>query len=189
MFESLRANSRIKRMLSAESLADESTCLVRAMACGDEEALSAFYERFGRYVFSYLLGRLSDAQLAEEALQDVMVAVWRGARGFRGASSVQTWVLTIARRIAIRAQNRVRADALPLNEESALPDAPDSSPAELREALRRLPADQREALELVFYHGLSGAEAARVLGVAEGTVKSRLHRAKVALRELMDLST
>lgn len=187
MFESLKAGTRIKRMLSAGALADESTCLVRAMACGDEEALSAFYERYGRYLFSYLLGRLADTQLAEEALQDVMIAVWRGARGFRGASSVQTWVLTIARRIAIRTQARSRSETVTLNEEIALRDAPDSGPAELREALRRLPPDQRETLELVFYHGLSGAEAAHVLGVAEGTIKSRLHRAKATLREWMDL--
>ncbi|MEL7672904.1 MAG: sigma-70 family RNA polymerase sigma factor, partial [Chloroflexota bacterium] len=62
-----------------------------------------------------------------------------------------------------------------------------SEQSEVRAALRALPDDQRETLELIFYHGLTGPQAAEVLGVAPGTVKSRLHRAKTALERVLRL--
>jgi RNA polymerase sigma-70 factor, ECF subfamily len=171
---------------------DPDAILMRRIALGDMGAMDALYERFGLRVLNYLIGQLGDVGLAEEVLQDVMLTVWKNAIGFRGESRVQTWLLAIARNRAINARDRRRFDTVSLDEAIAMPNEPlhDLIDAridgdELRAALRRLPNDQRETLELVFYHQLSGPEAAAVLGIAPGTVKSRLHRALTTLRVLL----
>jgi RNA polymerase sigma factor (sigma-70 family) len=172
--------------------ADPDLELVRRMARGDEDALGEVYQRYASGLLAYLLGRLDDARLAEEVLQDVMLAAWRNARRFRGECRVRTWLLTITRSRAINAYHRQikpRAGERRLEEAEAGEGAASREAYgdydELQAALRALPSEQRETLELVFYHGLSLEEAARVLKVAPGTVKSRLHRAKARLREWM----
>ena len=166
--------------------------LLRAVAAGDQKALRQIYALHGPCILSYLIGQLENRSLAEEILQDVMLAVWRGAARFRGDSKVRTWMLAIARNQAISARRKRRVVLVELDK--SLPARGDTAfqaleqraeMADMRSALQQLPADQRETLELVFYHGLSGPEAASVLGVAHGTVKSRLHRARIALRRLM----
>ncbi|NLE52315.1 MAG: sigma-70 family RNA polymerase sigma factor [Chloroflexi bacterium] len=166
--------------------------LIERIGRGDPAALEALYARHGRALLAYLIGQVSDPHLAEEVLQDVMLAVWRGAARFRGESAVRTWLLAIARRRAITARQRRPPVERPLDDRAATDD---TGPLELverqtersavRAALRDLPDDQRETLELVFFHGLSGPEAAEVLGVAPGTVKSRLHRAKNVLERVL----
>lgn len=174
------------------SIDDPDRELIQAVAAGDVRALDELYARHGTQILAYLIGQLGDRQLAEEVLQDVMLAAWKGARNFRGESRVRTWLLAIARHRAINARRRRVLPSAPLHEQTG---ATQSGPLEIVErnderaavqfALRRLPDDQRETLELVFYHGLTGPEAAEVLGVAVGTIKSRLHRAKSALRKLL----
>jgi RNA polymerase sigma factor (sigma-70 family) len=172
--------------------------LLQAMAAGHAPALDELYARYGSAVFGYLMARLGERQLAEEVLQDVMLAVWRSAASFRGDSKVLTWLLTIAHNRAVNARRRRTFTLVPFND--ALDTASDDTgpldrivrQAErraVREMLDRLPVQQREVLVLVFYHQLSAAEAARVLGVAIGTVKSRLHRAKAALRSVLESET
>ena len=173
---------------------DPDLSLVKAMAEGDRLALDQLYARRGPGILSYLTAQLNDRQLAEEVLQDVMLAAWRNAPNFRGESSVRTWLLVIARN---RAMNTHRKRKLPL---VTLDDAfgvfgGDTGPLEkierkaaqsaVREALEHLPTQQREVLVLVFYHQLSGPEVADVLGINVGTVKSRLHRAKETLRRVL----
>ncbi|MBZ0298088.1 MAG: RNA polymerase sigma factor [Anaerolineae bacterium] len=171
---------------------DPDLLLLRAMAKGDVQALEALYARHGRHILAYLRGLLADPQQAEEVLQDVMMAAWRGAGSFRGDSQVKTWLIGIARRQAFNAIRRQQPDATPLDEDAALDDtgvfrkvALNAEREVIRAAIRELPADQRETLELIFYHELSGVEAAVVMGVAEGTIKSRLHRAKATLRGIL----
>ncbi len=168
--------------------------LIQAVGRGDTLALEELYRRHGLKLLSYLIGQVGDRALAEELLQDVMVAVWQRAADFRGDSQVSTWLLAIARKRAISARQKRRVIPLPLSD-----NAPARTPgpletledqdeqAALRSALAALPDDQRETLELIFYHDLSGPEAAAVLGVAPGTVKSRLNRAKIMLGRLYRL--
>jgi RNA polymerase sigma-70 factor (ECF subfamily) len=163
--------------------------LIQAIGRGDTRALEQLYQRHGLALLSYLTGQVGDVALAEELLQDVMLAVWQGAAAFRGESRVTTWLLAIARRRAITARQKPRLASVPLIE-----DAPAAGPgpleslvhqdeqAAIRAALDHLPLDQRETLELIFFHELSGPEAAAVLGVAPGTIKSRLNRAKTLLQ-------
>jgi RNA polymerase sigma-70 factor (ECF subfamily) len=167
--------------------------LIQAIGRGESAALDELYSRHGLPLLNYLIGQLGDAALAEEVLQNVMLAVWKGAGSFRGESKVRTWLIAIARNHALNARRGKRIITTSLYDE-ALP-ATSTEPieviirqdkaAQVRQAIQRLPDDQRETLELVFYHHLSGAEVAQLLQVAEGTVKSRLHRAKAALKDLL----
>lgn len=173
---------------------DPDLLLVRAVASGSRQALTELYARHGCGILSYLIGQVTDRALAEELLQDVMLAAWKGAADFRAESKVRTWLIGIARMKVLnswRHQHR-RPDAVELHDNLegegggllGLAQQHETQDA-VRAALRRLPDDQRETLELIFYHGLSGVEAADVLGVSAGTVKSRVHRAKNTLRGLL----
>jgi RNA polymerase sigma-70 factor (ECF subfamily) len=165
--------------------------LIHAMAAGDRGALDELYARHGGGILSFLYARLGDRGLAEEVLQDVMLAAWRNASQFRGESRVRTWLLVIARNRALNALRGPRVALTSLDDVYEI-QSPDTEPIErlqrnvnqttVREAIRGLPAQQREVLVLVFYHQLSGPEVAQVLGITLGTVKSRLHRAKEALK-------
>lgn len=187
------ASERITVAGSDENRVDHA--LVQAIGQGDHHALEALYRRHGTALLAYILGQVSDQALAEEVLQDVMLAVWRSAANFRGDSKVTTWLFAIARRRAISARQQAPVTAAQLSDTVA---APDPGPLEalerradqdtLQAALSDLPADQRETLELIFYHGFSGPEAAEILGVAPGTIKSRLHRAKTALRRMLQMT-
>lgn len=166
--------------------------LVRAMAQGDKSALETLYQHHAQAVLAYLLGMVTDREVAEEILQDVMLAAWRGAGGFRGESRVRTWLIAIARLKALTWLRRRKPAKAELHENLAADDTGPllrverrSEHDRVRAALRQLPHDQRETLELVFYHDMTGAEAARLLGVSPGTIKSRVHRAKNTLRGIL----
>lgn len=174
---------------------DADTALVRRVAAGDVEAHRLLYERFGREILAYLIGRLGDRPAAEELLQEIMLDLWRrSAARFRGESRVRTWLLAIAHNRAcneIRRRSRLTVTDDPAAFANGANASPGSGPAgpgrpedliDLEQAIIRLPEIHRAALELVFYHGLSIEEAAGVLDCAPGTVKSRLSRAKAQLR-------
>lgn len=170
---------------------DPDWSLLRAMADGDVRALNEVYARYGPMLLGFLNARLPNRQLAEEVLQDVMLAVWDNAHKFEARSKVKTWLLVIARNRAINATRRKK---LPLIDISQVFDlrSDDTGPMAavvrheeqdtVRNAIQKLPEGQREVLVLVFYHQLSGPEVAQVLDISEGTVKSRLHRAKENLK-------
>jgi RNA polymerase sigma-70 factor (ECF subfamily) len=171
--------------------------LIREMASGNSGALDELYARYGPAVFSFLVARTGSPQLAEEVLQDVMLAAWRAAGGFRGESKVLTWLLTIARNRAINAQRRQTPAVVALPDDTSELRANDTGPLEkvirqgdqqaVRDTLNQLPDHLREVLVLVFYHQLSEAEVAEVMGIPAGTVKSRLHRGKDALRKALQV--
>jgi RNA polymerase sigma-70 factor, ECF subfamily len=164
--------------------------LLRLVGRGDAGALAALYRRHADGLFWFLLRLAGDRGLAEEIVQDTLLAVWRGAAGFGGRSQVRTWLYGIARR---QAHNRLRV-ARPV--EAALDEVPEPSatqpgPEELAlaglerdrvlAAVDRLSLVHREVVVLMVVVGLSQAEIAVVIGVPVGTVKSRLHHARAAL--------
>jgi RNA polymerase sigma-70 factor, ECF subfamily len=168
--------------------------LLQAIAQGDKDALSALYGRYGLKLLSYLTFQLRDSGKAEEVLQDVMLAVWNQAAHFRGESKVWTWLLTIARYRAMSALRSHKPPDLPLDEsipaqEAKVYEAIDqqSQHKMLLDAINRLPADQQEICELIFYFGLTAPEISQLLSIPVGTVKSRLHRAKTALRNTLKI--
>jgi RNA polymerase sigma-70 factor (ECF subfamily) len=174
---------------------DPDLALLRRIATGDQEAIEDLYRRHSRLLLGQLRFMVDQPALAEEILQDTMLAVWKGARTFRGGSRVRTWLLGIARR---QARDRMRRQRpLPMaDSELALRPSPNPGPeaiaverAEGRRmvaALRTLTPAHGEVLGLVFGADLSLAEVARVLEVPLGTVKSRLHAARAALSRTMN---
>jgi RNA polymerase sigma-70 factor, ECF subfamily len=164
--------------------------LVRQVAAGDRSALAALYERHGQAVLAQIVLAVGERTLAEEILQDTMLAAWRGAGSFRGDSRVRSWLIAIARRQARDRTRRRRADTVADDILSGWPAAgpgPEDLALERAEAaviaqsIGELGPRHREILGLVYGASLSLAEAADVLQVPLGTVKSRLSGARSAL--------
>jgi RNA polymerase sigma-70 factor (ECF subfamily) len=172
----------------------DDTELLRRIGQGDADAMACFYREHGRIVLAQVLLVVGDRVIAEEILQDTMLAVWRGAGSFRGDSSVRSWVIAVARR---RTRDRLRARRLRLVDDTFLAEQPGSGPgpdvmaldraelAEVRGAIRELAPAHREVLGLAFGSGLSLPEVAHVLDVPLGTVKSRLAAARTALNQIL----
>jgi RNA polymerase sigma-70 factor, ECF subfamily len=169
--------------------------LLRRIGQGDEDAMAAFYREHGRVVLAQVLLVTGERVLAEEIVQDTMLAVWRGASSFRGESSVRSWVIAIARR---QTRDRLRGRRLRVVDDAVLADQPGSGPgpemtaldraelAEVRTAIRDLAPAHREVLGLAFGSGLTLPEVAGVLGIPVGTVKSRLTAARAALSRTLN---
>ena len=144
--------------------ASDDVQLLRRIGQGDEDAMAEFYREHGRVVLAQVLLVVGERVLAEEILQDTMLAVWRGAGSFRGESSVRSWVIAIARR---QTRDRLRGHRLRVVDDSFLADQPGSGPgpevmaldraelAEVKVAIRELAPPHREVLGLVFGSGLS----------------------------------
>jgi RNA polymerase sigma factor (sigma-70 family) len=168
--------------------------LLALVARGDDDALAALYDRFGRVAYNIALRVLRDAELAQDAVQDAFLAAWRTAAAFdprRGSAS--TWLLTLVHRRAVdvvRREQRRRTE--PLEDEGTVAGGATDEDAWIRDrrravqaALAQLPPDQRQALELAYYGGLTQSELAERLGVPLGTVKSRMFAALGRLRDLL----
>ncbi len=174
-------------------LSDEA--LLSLVASSDDAALGELYDRFGGIAYGLALRILRDEALAQDAVQEAFLAVWRTADRFLAERArASTWILTLVHRRAVdlvRREDRRRADPL---EGAPEPPAPESVEEEaslrfqrriVREALRRLPPDQREALELGYYGGLTQSQLAEHLGQPLGTVKSRMFAGLTRLRDLL----
>jgi RNA polymerase sigma-70 factor (ECF subfamily) len=180
--------------LAVQEILEEDVNTLQAIGRGEVQALDALYARYGSMLLGFLTNRLNDPHLAEEVLQDVMLAVWEHAGSFEARSQVRTWLLVIARNRAINIMRKKRPALVDLGSVFSI-QSEDTGPVEalelreeqdrVRQAIRALPDVHREVLELAFYHQLSGAEIAHVLETSEGTVKSRLHRAKENLKRLL----
>lgn len=176
------------------SLTDPDEGLIRRIAAGEEAALRTLYTTHGRRLFAYAYRLTGQAARAEEVVQDCLLAVWKGARSFRGEARVLTWLLSIVHRQALNATRRKQWPTTELDKAIDLA-AQDAAPDEhlqagerrrlLQAALGALSTDQRAVLELVFYQGLSLAEAAQVMDCPVGTIKSRLSYAKAHLRQAL----
>ena len=176
----------------AVEISDEA--LLARVARGDDDALGRLYDRFGRVSYGLALRVLRDDRLAEDAVQEAFLAVWRNAASFRPErSKAQTWVLTFVHRRAVdlvRREERRRADPLEPAAEPAGGSADEA--AELRarretvqRALTQLPEEQRRPIELAYYGGFSQSELAERLGEPLGTIKSRMFTGLKRLRELL----
>ncbi|MBS0552632.1 MAG: sigma-70 family RNA polymerase sigma factor [Proteobacteria bacterium] len=166
--------------------------VARARA-GDMAAFAALVRRHQDRVFRFVLRMLDARDEATELTQDVFVKAWQALPGWRPEASFSTWLLQIARNAALdQLRRRQLVRFAPLEDGMDVADAapgPEASyagrqqQAQLDRALRRIAAEHREILLLREVEGLAYGELARVLGIAEGTVKSRLARARAALLE------
>ncbi len=160
---------------------------LRAIAAGDRRAFEAFYARHRQPLWSFIRQFVADAQIAEEVLQDTLVALWRSAGSFRGEAQVTTWLFAIARRQAythLRRRRPVPVDATegdPVADPEPAPDRVIAARDELHRVsgwLAELSSELRETLLLALAGDLSYPEIAEVLGVPVGTVKSRVANAR-----------
>jgi RNA polymerase sigma factor (sigma-70 family) len=173
-------------------LSDEA--LVALVARADEDALAELYDRFGRVAYGLALRILRDPALAEDAVQEAFLAVWRSAGRFVAErAKASTWILTLVHRRAVdlvRREQPRRTEPLEAAPHPAAHETEEQAWLHLQrirvqEALRRLPDKQREALELAYYGGFTQAELADRLGEPLGTIKSRMFSGLARLRELL----
>jgi RNA polymerase sigma factor (sigma-70 family) len=190
----LRPAARGREILrrDAAQLSDEA--LLEAVADADEAALGELYDRFGRVAYGLALRILRDAALAEDAVQEAFLQVWRGAADYRSErAKASTWVLTFVHRRAVdlvRREERRRAEPVDALPEPVAPGADEAAVDRSRreivqEALSRLPADQREAIQLAYYGGLTQSELAERLNQPLGTIKSRMFTGLQRLHTLL----
>jgi RNA polymerase sigma-70 factor, ECF subfamily len=175
--------------------------LLRRIAAGELQAMSDFYDQTATPLFSVALRILGDAGEAQEVIQDVFVQIWEKASSFDALlGSAFHWALSITRHRAIdRARSRQRRARLvaELQESGAADLAPSPAPdidaagaeaaAAVRSALRGLPPDQRQAIELAFFADLSHPEIAEALHQPLGTIKARIRRGLLKMRESLQV--
>jgi RNA polymerase sigma-70 factor (ECF subfamily) len=175
-----------------QSSSDEG--LIQRVAGGDRLAMKVLFARHHVRVYRFVLRLVRNEALAEDVISEVFLDVWRQAGKFEKRSAVSTWLMAIARFKALSALRR-RVDR-ELDEETAeavedRADDPevvlqkkDKSEA-LRECLNSLSVEQREIIDLVYYHEMSVEDAAQVVGIPENTVKTRMFYARKKLGELL----
>jgi RNA polymerase sigma-70 factor, ECF subfamily len=169
----------------------DDAALLRDLARGDGQALGALYDRHAGWLTVRMTRRCAMPDVVDHAVQDTFLAVWRQAGDYRGGGDVAAfiWGIGVRRLIdAIRRENGARR-RVPWRaaEPQAVVSAEDQvlvgiEHGRLGQALAGLSPELRGAIEATVLDGLTCAEAAVLLGVPEGTVKSRCHRARVALR-------
>ncbi len=170
--------------------------LLQAVAHGDEDALAHIYDRYRVVLFGLLVRILNSREEAEDVLQEVFLQVWRRAADFdekRGRPF--TWLVTLARSRAIdrlralASRERVAQAGAREETESISDAASDAFRTEQRSlvtnALAQLPDEQKRALMLAYFDGLTQSEIAKRLGAPLGTVKTRMRAGMTKLRELL----
>jgi RNA polymerase sigma-70 factor, ECF subfamily len=170
--------------------------LLHAVSRGDEAALARLYDQYRVILFGLLVRILGSREEAEDVLQDVFIQVWRRARDFdekRGKPF--TWLVTLARsraidRLRLLGARRRLAESAAKNQteevSDALSDAIQASQRDIvQRALAELPEEQKQALVLAYYDGLTQSEIASRLGTPLGTVKTRMRSGMAKLRGLL----
>jgi RNA polymerase sigma-70 factor (ECF subfamily) len=182
---------------AATSSASDETLIERLARGSDEDALSELYDRYQAVMYGLALRITSDPALAQDAVQEAFVGVWRNASSYAaGRASVRTWLMAITHNRSIDVIRRRRpVAALPETEvvDEAL-RAPDIWPEvaraadarAVRAAMDGLPAAQREVIEWAYFGGLTQTEIAQRAGVPLGTVKGRVRLALQQLRRALE---
>jgi RNA polymerase sigma-70 factor, ECF subfamily len=169
--------------------------LIARIAAGDKLAMRALFARHHLRIYRFVLRFVRDPQLAEDLISEVFLDVWRHACKFEGRSAATTWLLSIARFNALSSLRR-RGDAqLDDATAAAIEDTRDDPEVTirkqqqgdiLRDCLARISPDHREIVDLVYYQGMTIGEVAEIVGIPEGTVKTRMLHARRQLSALLN---
>lgn len=175
------------------------SALVNQLTAGDENALSAIYDRYSAMLFGMLMRILNNKQTAEEVLQDIFLQLWRNAAKFDSSrGSLPAWLLVIGRNRAIsRLRGRPSLEILEETEGLYANTLASSQNIEdeasrtqvmekLKTALGELPEEQRQAVELAYFQGMTQTEIATRTGSPLGTVKTRIRTAMHSLKKILD---
>jgi len=168
--------------------------LIARIAAGDRDAMRALYLRHHVRVFRFVIRLVRNQAVAEDIISEVFLDVWRQGGSFEGRSAVSTWLLAIARFKALSILRRKREDELDDDGATAVED-PNDNPETvvekmdrseiLRQCLTELSREHREIIDLVYYHEKSVEEVARLVGIPEATVKTRMFYARKRLSGLL----
>lgn len=169
----------------------EPAAVIAAAVEGDLAAFETLYRRFAPRLYGLCLRLTGQRETAEDCVQESFVAAWRGLGRFEKRSRFSTWLQRIAIRTVISRRRGLRNQHEVAEPSTGLPDRPDpeagAPPVDLERAIAGLPEGARDVLVLVGIYGYSHAEAAGALGVAEGTCKAQLHRARGLLNAALGL--
>ena len=176
---------------SATIASDEA--LIGRIARGDRLAMQVLFARHHVRIYRFVLRLLRDEMAAEDVIGEVFLDVWRQANRFEGRSAVSTWLIAIARFKALSVLRKRREDGLD-DDAAELIEEPSDDPEltlakvdkgeKLRKCLAGLSREHREVIDLVYYHEKSVEEVARIIGIPENTVKTRMFYARKKLGEL-----
>jgi RNA polymerase sigma-70 factor, ECF subfamily len=178
----------------ADRQAEDELALLAAVAHGDEQAFRRLYLTYHRRLGGFLMRITGRLDLSEELIDDVMFVVWKNAGSFRQESRVSTWVMGIAYRQAMKAlrRRRIAPAPMPADVDGEVQEPGSLDCAERQEALEgiesalaMLPAEQRLAIELAYFMGYSCNEIAIIAECPVGTVKTRMHHARIRMRQLL----
>lgn len=182
-----------------EEISDEN--LIRAIAGGAVWAMEPLYQRYSRVLYSLAYRMVSDHQIAEDLLQDAFLAVWRRATSYSPQSgAVRSWLISIVHHRTIDYLRGVRRrsvlkeatwEEVERDERTAQPDAWDEAwqsiqSAQVREALMRLPTEQRLVIGLAYFQGWTHSEIAEGCQIPLGTVKARMRLGIMHLKRVLE---
>lgn len=168
--------------------------LLSRIAAGDRLAMRVLFARHQLRIHRFVLRLVRDEAVAEDAVSDTFLDVWRDAGSFSGRSQVTTWLMSIARFKALSALRRRRETGLDDEWAAGIEDEADTpevisqkldKSAAIRLCMDRLGIQHREVVDLVYYQECSVEEVAEIVGIPEGTVKTRLFHARRKLAELL----
>jgi RNA polymerase sigma-70 factor, ECF subfamily len=167
--------------------------LVQRARGGDVRAFERLYRQHTGRVYALCLRLVRDPALAEDCTQEAFVNAWRGLKSFETRSAFGTWLHRIAVNVVLARRRRFEpvVESLPDEDQTQLAESDWTldTPVEVSEiesAVAGLPQGARDVLVLCGIHGYSHGEAAQMLGIAEGTCKAQLHRARALLRQKLD---
>jgi RNA polymerase sigma-70 factor (ECF subfamily) len=168
--------------------------LIARIAGGDRLAMQVLFARHHVRVYRFALRLVRNKATAEDLISDVFLDVWRQADKFEGRSAVSTWMLSIARFKALSALRRRQEQELDVETAERIEDQSDNPEvvlakrdkgAVLQQCLAALSVEHREIIDLVYYHEMSVEEVAKIAGIPEATVKTRMFYARKKLSELL----
>ena len=179
--------------MSAKLSASDEDLLGR-IAQGDRLAMQVLFSRHQVRLYRFVLRFVSSQAAAEDVISEVFLDVWRQADKFEGRSAVSTWLLAIARFKAMSSMRRKPEEELDEETAGAIEDSSDDPEVVaqkkdmgkvLRACVQKLSAEHREVVDLVYYHEQSVKDVARIVGIPEATVKTRMFYARKQMSELL----
>jgi RNA polymerase sigma-70 factor (ECF subfamily) len=167
--------------------------LIARLRQGDQLALQTLYARHNVKIYRFVLRLLRDEAAAEDVVSEVFIDLWRNPAAFEGRSEATTWLMAIARNKAWSLLRKRKEG--PVDEETLSTIADESDDPEvvmqkktkgeiLRSCLQRLSPEHREVIDLVYYHDKTIEDVAQIVGIPEGTVKTRMFHARKKLSEI-----
>jgi RNA polymerase sigma factor (sigma-70 family) len=168
---------------------------IRAVLTGDRDRYRELIERHKKMVYAIAWSQLGDSELSEDAAQDTFIKAYSYLRTLREPSLFGSWIARITRNVCANLRRKVSREKAFVTDMAELPDV--AQPAAARDPIdgienrlwssfARLPGTYREALTVFYIEGKSVEESARVLGIGESAMKTRLHRGRIALRENLE---